>query len=31
VVEKVKEKQRILLEKQRKIEVNIDKIEGLRN
>ena len=30
VVEKVKEKQRILLEKQGKLEANIEKIEGLR-
>ncbi|MCK4468170.1 MAG: class I tRNA ligase family protein, partial [Desulfobacterales bacterium] len=28
VIEKVKEKQRILLEKQRKLEVNMDKIKG---
>ena len=31
VIEKVKEKQRILLEKQRKLEVNMDKIEELRD
>jgi valyl-tRNA synthetase len=29
VVEKVKEKQRILIEKQRKLEANMDKIKGL--
>jgi valyl-tRNA synthetase len=31
VIEKVNEKQRILLEKQRKLEVNMEKIEELRN